>query len=94
MLHERRGVEPEMIWHQVMRPNQRGWRGEEGESAREDVLCMCILHLLTREKGGRVERRKGIGRASGCTGFRGERNSGPEAGFDHVKVANRGPEEQ
>ena len=32
-------------------------------------------------------------RASGCIGFRVERKSGAKAGFDHVKVPNRGPEE-
>jgi hypothetical protein len=77
-----------------MRPNERGWRGEEGESAREDVLCICTQQIPTREKGGCVERRGGIERASGCIGFRGERNSGPEAGFDQVRVPNRGPEEK
>ena len=77
-----------------MRPNERGWGGEEEETAREDVLCICTLHVPTREMGGCVERRGGKERASGCIGFRGERNSGPEAGFDQVKVSNRGPEEQ
>ena len=41
-----------------------------------------------------METRGGIERVSGCIGFREERNSGPEAGFDHVKVPDRGPEEQ
>ena len=81
-----------MLWHQVTRPNERGWRGEEGESARVDVLCMCTVHVSTREKGGCVERRGGIEKASGFIGFRGERNSGPEAEFDQVKAPNRGPE--
>ena len=67
--------------------------GGRKESAREDVLCICTLHVPTREKGGCVERRGGIERASGCTGFRGEMNFGPEAGFDHVKVPNRGSKE-
>ena len=91
--HERGGVEPEMLWHQVMRPNERGWRVQEGESAREDVLCMCTLHVPTQEKGGCVERRGGMERAFGCIGFWGERNSGPQAGFDHVRVPDRGAEE-
>ena len=75
-----------------MRPTARGWRGEEGESAREDVLCICTLHVPAREKDGCVERRGGIKRASGCIGFREECNIGPEAGFDQVKVPNWGPE--
>ena len=32
--------------------------------------------------------------AYGRTGFRGDRNSGPETGSDHVKVRNRRPAEQ
>ena len=36
--------------------------------------------------------RWGIERASGCIGFRGERNSGPEAEFGHAKVPKRAPE--
>ena len=83
-----------MMWHQVMRPSEWGWRVEERESAREDVLCICTLHAPTREKGGRVERRGGIERASAFIGLRGERNSGPEAEFDQVIVPNRGLEEQ
>ena len=82
-----------MLWHQVMRPIERGWRGDEGEIAREDVLYICTLHAPIRAKGGCVERRGGMERASGCIGFRGETNSGPEAGFDHLKVPNRGPKE-
>ena len=77
-----------------MRPNERGWRGEEGESERADVLYICTLQVPTREKGGCEEMRGGIERASGCIEFRGERNYGPEAGCDQVKVPNRGPEEQ
>ena len=68
-----------MLRHQVMRPDEWGRWGEEGESAREDVLCTCTLHVPTREKGGCVERRGGIERALGCIRFRGETNSGPEA---------------
>ena len=34
--HERGGVEPEMRCHQVMRPNERGRRREQGE--REEAL--------------------------------------------------------
>jgi len=60
--------------NQVMGPNERGWRGGEGESAREDELCICTLHVSTREKGGCVKRRGGIERAAGCIGLRGERN--------------------
>ena len=71
-----------------------GVAGEEGESASEDVLCICTLQTPTREKGGCVERRGGIDRASGCIGFRGERNSGPETEFDQVKVPDRRPVEQ
>ena len=81
--HARKGVEPDTAWHQVMRSNERGWQGEEGESARKNDLCICTLHVPTREKGGCVERRGVIERASGCSGLRGEKNSGPEAGFDH-----------
>ena len=76
-----------------MRPNQRGLRGEEGESEREDVLYICTLQVPTQEKGGCEEMRGGIERASGCSGFRGVRSSGPEAGSDQVKVPNRGPKE-
>jgi len=86
-------VEPETLWHQVMRPKERELRGKEGESARKDVFCICPLHVPTREKGGCVEMRGGMKRAFGCIGFRGDRNFGPKAGFDHVKVPNRGPEE-
>jgi len=64
-----------MLWHQVMRPNERGWRGEEAESGREDLLYICTLQVPTREKGGCEEMRGGIERASWCIGFRGERNS-------------------
>ena len=77
-----------------MRPNERGWRGEEGESESADVLYTCTLQAPTQEKGGCEEMRGGIERASGRIKFRGGRNSGPEAGFDEVKVPNRGPEEQ
>ena len=87
--HEISGVESEMLWHQVMRPNERWWRGGEEESAREDVLLMCALHVPTREKGCWVERREGIERACGCVRCRGERNSGPQVGFGQVKVPNR-----
>ena len=65
-------------------------RGEEGKSAREDVPYICTLHVHTQEKGGCVERRGGIKRASGCIGFSRKKNSGPEARFDQVKVLNRG----
>ena len=75
-----------------MRPNTRVWRGQEGESAREDVLCICTLHVPTHERGGCVEGKGGIERASNR--FRGDRNFGPEAGFNHVQVPNQGPEEQ
>ena len=83
-----------MLWHQVMRPNERGWRGKEGESAREDVLCICTLHVPIQEKVSYVKRSGGIERASWRIRFRGARNSGPEAGFDQVKVSNGGPEKQ
>ena len=56
--------------------------------------CFKALHVPTRRKGGCVEKEGGKERASGCIGFRGERNSGLEAGFDEVKVPNRGPEKQ
>ena len=39
-----------------MRPNERGWRGQEGESEREDVLYI----LQVPEKGSREEMRGGI----------------------------------
>jgi len=55
---------------------------------------ICTLYVPTREKGSCVEKRGGIERASGCIGFRGERNSGLEAEFDQVKVPTRGPEKQ
>ena len=87
--NERRGVEPEMLWHQVLRPDERGWRGEEGESGREDVLYMCTLQVPTRERGGCEEMRGGTEKASGCSSFRGERSFEPEAGLDWVKVPNR-----
>jgi hypothetical protein len=92
--HERREVEPEMLWHPIIRPNERGWRGKEGESARKDLLYMylCTLHVPTWKNGGCLARRGGIKRSSGCIGFRGGRNFGPEVGFDHVKVLDRGPE--
>ena len=48
----------------------------------------------TREKGGCEKKREGIERAFGFIEFRGERNSGPGAGFDQAKVPNRGPGEQ
>ena len=83
-----------MLWYQVMRPNEREWRGQEGESAREDALCICTRHVPSREKGGCVERMGGIERAAECIGFRSQRDNGPEAGLDQVKVPNRGPEEQ
>ena len=78
-----------MLWHQVVRPNEQGWQGEEGESAREDQLCIFTPQGPTREKGGCVERRGGIERAT-CIEFRGEKNPDPETGFDQVKVQNRG----
>ena len=53
--HERRGVEPD----QIARPNERGWRGEEGGGKRDDALCMCALQVPTREKGGCEEMREG-----------------------------------
>ena len=59
-----------------MRLNERGWRGQEGESEGEDVLYTCTQQVLIREKGGCMERREGIERASGCSRFRGENNSG------------------
>ena len=62
--------------------HERGGRGEEGECAREDFMCICTLHVPTRRKGGCAERKGGKERASGCIGFRGERNSGLEAEFD------------
>ena len=77
-----------------MRPNERDKWGGEGEIARKDALCICTLHVPTQKDGGCVERRGGIAIAFECSGFRGERNSGPEAVFDPVPVLNRGPEEQ
>ena len=62
-----------------MRPNERGWGGEEGESKRADVLYICTLEG-TQEKGGCEEMRGGVERASRCIEFRKERNSGLEAG--------------
>ena len=79
-----------MLRHQAMRPNERGWRGEEGESEREDLLCIGTLQVHTREKGGCVEKRGDIEKASGCIGFKGERNSSSEAGFDKVKIPDEG----
>ena len=43
---------------------------------------ICTLHVPTRRNGGCVERKGDKERASGCIGFRGERNSGLEQGFD------------
>jgi hypothetical protein len=40
------------------------------------------------------EMRKGIKRASACIGFTAEKNFGPEAGLDLVKVPSRGPEKE
>ena len=91
--HARRGMKPEMLWCQVVRPNEQGWRGDEGESEREDALYMCTLQLPTREKSCCEEVRGGIERASGCIGFRAEMNSGPEARSDQVHVPNRAPKE-
>ena len=51
--------------------------------------CIFTPQGPTWEKGGCVERRGGIERASGRIGFRGKRNSGLEAGFDQVKVQIR-----
>ena len=77
-----------------MKPNERGWRREEGESEREDVLYTWRLYTAgTRGKGGCEEMWGGIARASGCIEFKGKRNSGPEAGFDKVAVPNRGPDD-
>ena len=81
-----------ILWHQVMRPTERGWRGKEGESEREDVLCMCTLHVTTREKGGYVDMIGGVERASECIEFKEKWNSSPETGFDQVKVPYRGQE--
>ena len=50
--------------------------------------CNLPLPLSKRNR----EMRGGIERAYGCIRFRGAGNSGPEAGFDHVNVHNRGPE--
>ena len=65
-------------------------RGEKGESEREEVHVLSTVgsrNMLVARK-----MREGIERASGCIRFRGTRNSGPEADFDHVNVHNRGPE--
>ena len=58
-----------MLWHQVMRPSERGWWGEEAESEREDVPCMCTLNVPTWEEAGFVKRRGGMESASACIGF-------------------------
>ena len=70
-----------------MRPKEGG-REEEGKREREKVLSTVGSQnrLVAREMRGGTER------AYGCFRFRGAGNSGPEAGFDHVNVHNRGPE--
>ena len=76
-----------MRCHQVMRPKEGGGGGRRNEKEREEVLYTVGSRnrLVAREMRG------GIERAYGCIGFRGAGNSGPEAGFDHVNVHNRGP---
>ena len=78
-----------MRCHQVIRLNEGGG-GEKKEREREEVLST----VGSRNRLVAQKRRGGIERASGCIGFRGAGNSGPEAGFDHVNVHNRGPERE
>ena len=80
------------MWCQVMGPNERRWRGEEGENERKGVLCICTLQVPRKKVAAR--KKGGIERASVIIGFRGERNCGPEAGYGQVKVPNRGSAEQ
>ena len=56
---------------------EEGWRGEEGENAREDALCICTctLHTPTQKKSCCVVRRGSIERALRCNGFRGEKET-------------------
>jgi len=65
-----------------------GGGGGRKESEREEVLST----VGSRNRLVARKMRRGIERASGCIGFSGAGNSGPEAGFDHVNVHNRGPE--
>ena len=58
---------------------------------------LCSRKGRTSLNLGRSSQRRGVyirKKASGCIGFRGDRNSGPDVGFDQVKVPNRGPAEQ
>ena len=67
--------------------------GGEGECEREDALFIGVLQVPAREKGGCGEMKWGIERASGCNGFRGEKNSGPDSGLGQVIIPDRGPKE-
>ena len=73
-MNKRTGLEPNMLWHQVLRSDERGWRGEERERAREDVLCICTMHVPTREKSSCVERRKGTEEVLGALDSGGKRS--------------------
>jgi hypothetical protein len=82
-----------MRCHQVMRPNEGGVGGRRKEREREGGSTVhCRSTVGSRNRLVAREMREVVERASGCIGFRGAGNSGPEAGSDRVNVHNRGPE--
>jgi len=95
---------PEKSIHLKMHNNQHGNATGSHSTTTESVSISinalsyyrCTLAVLsTVGSRNRLVARKmrgGMERASGCIGFRGAGNSGPEAGFDPVNVHNRGPE--
>ena len=45
------------MWHLVMRPNERGWRGGGKERDSEDLLDICTMQVpgervIVRKRGG------------------------------------------
>ena len=81
-----------MRCHQAMRPNEGGGGGGGGRREREREAKRKYCQMGSRNRLIARKMTGGIERASGCNGFRGAVNSGPEAGFHHVSVRDRGPE--